>query len=87
MRMRRRAWEANRESNYKIFIMPTGTGNSTCLNDFLILGHVWHICPAVGHPPPEASTVMNMQHNPSYCAVQGGLIMEANSAYEQTSGK
>ena len=42
---------------------------------------------AVGHPPPEASTVMNMEHNPPHSAVQGGLVMEANLAYEQPSGK
>ena len=51
--------------------------------------HIGHICPVVSahNSNPEADTDVTMQDNPSYSAVQGGLVMQANPAYEQSSGE
>ena len=43
------------------------------------------LCLAIGFSPPEAST-MTMEDNPSYSAVQEGLVVQQNPAYEQISG-
>ena len=51
--------------------------------------HIGHICPVVGahNSNPEADTDVTIQDNPSYSPVNGGLVMQANPAYEQTSGE
>ena len=41
----------------------------------------------VGVSPPESGTAMTMQDDSSYSAVQEGLVMQKNPAYEQTSGE
>ena len=55
----------------------------------------YRVCSTVGVPPPQASTAVTMQANPSYIAVEEGVALEpnpcystvqANSVYEPISG-
>ena len=41
---------------------------------------------AIGASTPEASTVVTMQDNPSYIAVEGGVILEPNPCYSTIQG-
>ena len=51
----------------------------------LFLHKLYILCPTIGFSPTEAGS-MTMEDNPSYSAVQEGLVMQPNPAYEQISG-
>ena len=39
------------------------------------------VCPTVGVSPPDESTAVTMQDNPSYIAVEDGVALEPNPCY------